>query len=91
MAFGVFGWGATRRPGLVYVGTGARLYDIVGKVVPQGLVGWMMDNSHRNWHSRGAKPTEAVTAAKPDATSSGGWGSNSLTGSESGVWEKVSV
>jgi hypothetical protein len=91
MAFGVFGWGASSRPGLVYVGSGARLYDIIGKIVPQGLVGWMMDNTHRKLHSRGAKPAEAATTARQGASSKGAWGSNSLTASESGLWEKVYV
>lgn len=91
MAFGVFGWGTSSRPGLVYVGSGARLYDIVGKIVPQGLVGWMMDNTHRKLHTRGAKLAEAATAVRQDASSKGAWGSNSLTASESGLWEKVYV
>ena len=28
--------------GTVFVGQGARVYDIVGKLVPGGIVGWMM-------------------------------------------------
>jgi Fungal family of unknown function (DUF1776) len=91
MAFGVIGWGTTRRPDLVYVGSGARLYDVIGKIVPQGLVGWMMDNSPRKWHSRGAKLAEAVATPKQEASSIGAWGSNSSTVSESGIWEKVYV
>ena len=91
MAFGVLGWGTSRRPSLVYVGSGARLYDFVGKFVPQGLVGWMMDNNHRRWHSQGAKVTEVASAAKQEASSAGVWGSNSSAGSESGMWEKVYV
>jgi hypothetical protein len=91
MAFGVFGWGTTHRPSLVYVGSGARLYDVFGKIVPQGLVGWMMDNNHRRWHSRGAKLAEAASAAKQEASSTSAWGSSSLAASESGIWEKVYV
>jgi len=91
MAFGVFGWGTTRRPNLVYVGSGARLYDVIGKIVPQGLVGWMMDNSHTKWHSRGAKLAEAATVPKQEASATGPWGPSSLTASESGIWEKVYV
>lgn len=91
MAFGVSSWGTTRRPGLVYVGSGARLYDLIGKIVPQPLVGWMMDNSHGQWHSRAAKLAEGATTPKQEARSAGAWGSHSSTGSESGVWEKVSV
>lgn len=30
------------RGGTVFVGSGARAYDMVGKRVPSGVVGWMM-------------------------------------------------
>lgn len=90
MAFGVFGWGTTRRPSLVYVGSGARLYDLIGTLVPQSLVGWMMDNSHKRLHRVAAKLAETAPAAvKQESSSASAWGASSSTGSESGVWEKV--
>lgn len=30
------------RNGTIYVGRGARSYDLVGKWIPDGIVGWMM-------------------------------------------------
>ena len=80
MAFGVFGWGMTRKADTVYAGSGARLYDIVGTMLPQSLVGWMMDNRHRV-----GKPRALAEGVKVDDR----WSANSTAGSESGVWEKV--
>lgn len=31
-----------KRRGTVYVGRGSRTYDLLGKVMPEGLVGWML-------------------------------------------------
>ncbi|KAL8864398.1 MAG: hypothetical protein Q9198_009889 [Flavoplaca austrocitrina] len=31
-----------KRRGTVYVGRGSRTYDILGKVIPQGIAGWML-------------------------------------------------
>jgi hypothetical protein len=91
MAFAMFGWETTRRPNVVYVGSGARLYDVIGTIVPQGLVGWMMDNSHRKGHGRAAKLAEAGAVPKPEPSSTGAWGSSSSIISESGHWEKVNA
>ncbi|EXJ88338.1 hypothetical protein A1O1_05268 [Capronia coronata CBS 617.96] len=41
-AFGRFEWTASQRPQLVFVGSGARLYDIAGRILPNGLVAYMM-------------------------------------------------
>ncbi|KAJ4515722.1 hypothetical protein HRR83_004567 [Exophiala dermatitidis] len=41
-AFGRFEWTATHRPQVVFVGSGARLYDIAGRILPDGLVAYMM-------------------------------------------------
>lgn len=32
----------SKRKGTVYVGRGSRMYDTLGKVMPEGLVGWML-------------------------------------------------
>lgn len=93
LAFGVFSWGTSRRPGLVYVGSGARLYDVVGLMAPQSLVGWMMDNTHKKrWasaRSMAPKNSSTVTAKDQSATVGEGWAAGSATASESGVWEKL--
>ncbi|KAL8640576.1 MAG: hypothetical protein Q9226_008733 [Calogaya cf. arnoldii] len=31
-----------KRRGIVYVGRGSRTYDILGKMIPQGIAGWML-------------------------------------------------
>lgn len=31
-----------KKRGVVYVGRGSRIYDYLGKVMPEGLVGWML-------------------------------------------------
>ena len=82
MAFGLWSWGSGRRPNTVYIGSGARLYDVVGKVCPQGLVGWMMDSKARRMtaEAKGMGPTPAKANEN--------WGSGSEAGAES-VWEKV--
>ncbi|EXJ78338.1 hypothetical protein A1O3_09499 [Capronia epimyces CBS 606.96] len=41
-AFGRFEWTATRRPQVVFVGSGARLYDIAAHILPNGLIAYMM-------------------------------------------------
>ncbi|RMZ84921.1 hypothetical protein DV738_g29, partial [Chaetothyriales sp. CBS 135597] len=41
-AFGVYEWQIPRRSSTVFVGSGARLYDIVGAIVPSGIVGLIM-------------------------------------------------
>jgi hypothetical protein len=47
-AFGRFEWSSmSHRRDVVFVGAGARLYDLVGKVVPGGLVLWMMGYRRR--------------------------------------------
>ena len=36
------------RNGTIFVGRGARSYDLVGKWVPDGIVGWMMGDTKTN-------------------------------------------
>jgi len=101
-AFGRFEWTAHRRADVVYVGSGARMYDVVGRVAPDGLVAFMMGYRRRE-AGPDAGPTQQERVAPYNFAGSGpaspvrpshspevgaGWGFNS-TVSESGIWEKV--
>jgi len=90
-AFGVFPWGTSRKPGLVYAGSGARLYDVVSTIVPQGLIGWMMDNTHKQrWAlTKSFEPTNKAATKASSPSGSNGWGAGSATVSESGIWERL--
>ncbi|RMZ84616.1 hypothetical protein DV737_g1119, partial [Chaetothyriales sp. CBS 132003] len=90
-AFGVYEWQFPRRSSTVFVGSGARLYDIVGTIVPSGIVGFIM--GHRR---RGARPGEGESSgvwglARPDGYHLHQPGQNLGTsiGSDSAAWEKV--
>ncbi|KAK4934728.1 hypothetical protein LTR10_024077 [Elasticomyces elasticus] len=97
-AFGRFEWTATRRPEVVFVGSGARIYDVVGRIVPNGLVAFMMGYKTRNTEQPDVE--EGRVSPKPDFTqprdisierinpAAPTWGFGSI-GSESGIWEKV--
>lgn len=102
-AFGRFEWTATRRPGVVFVGTGARIYDIVGRMMPDGLVAFMMGHRRREddeidvrqarvrhfaQHDHGDRDSSAGSAEQRGPAASTVWGFGSA-GSESGIWEKV--
>ncbi|KIW20189.1 hypothetical protein PV08_00764 [Exophiala spinifera] len=101
-AFGRFEWTATRRPGVVFVGTGARIYDVVGRIMPDGLVAFMMGHRRREDDETDVRQARVRHFAQNDQRrrdSSGGsaergpaastvWGFGSA-GSESGIWEKV--
>ncbi|KIX01758.1 uncharacterized protein Z518_09485 [Rhinocladiella mackenziei CBS 650.93] len=95
-AFGQFEWTAISRSEVVFVGSGARLYDIVGRIMPNGLVAFMMGYRKRDdeEHAQGAGKIYNRTEPGPSAgassvpASASGWGFNSI-GSESGIWEKV--
>ena len=50
--------------GTVFVGQGARVYDLVGKLVPGGIVGWMMSNSK----TKEAAPKMAVREGSPSGS-----------------------
>jgi len=89
-AFGKFEWQTQKKSETVFVGSGAALYDVVGKVMPRGLVAWMM--GYRS-------PKTGSSAARGDiddqdvrvysiSTSNPAWISSSMS-SESGIWEKV--
>lgn len=102
-AFGHFEWQSVTRSNVVFVGSGARVYDLIGRFLPGGLVGAMMgfrsrlremDEEHRP--SPGGSrvhPTQFGASgpsglATPVRSSSATWGGNSM-GSESAVWEKI--
>jgi len=53
-AFGRFEWTATQRAEVVFVGSGARVYDVVGRVAPNGLVAFMMGYRKRQDEEAGA-------------------------------------
>ncbi|KAL8809127.1 MAG: hypothetical protein Q9200_003692 [Gallowayella weberi] len=59
-----------KRRGTVYVGRGSRTYDILGKVVPQGIVGWMLGlKARRGEEQKETRPSSAVD----DLQASPGW------------------
>lgn len=110
-AFGVLPWGGSRISGpiggggTVYVGQGARLYDLVGKWVPEGLVGWLIRRQEMqktqmhgdgNGNGNGPKPQEREeheTEKQGEGLPVPKWGASSgsaaSTSSESALWEKV--
>lgn len=46
-AFGKWDWQVPKRSGVVFVGSGARVYDLCGKFLPAGLVSFMMGYKRR--------------------------------------------
>ncbi|KAL8706733.1 MAG: hypothetical protein Q9201_000258 [Fulgogasparrea decipioides] len=59
-----------KREGVVYVGRGSRMYDYLGKVVPEGLVGWMLGLRKKREE---AKKKENEDGKVPSAQGSPGW------------------
>ncbi len=104
-AFGRFEWTAHRRSEVVYVGSGARMYDIIGRVTPNGLVAFMMGYRRREGaaveeaglsaHSyKGDSSGRSGSPGSPNRSSSHSPDAGSGWGfnsrvSESGIWEKV--
>ncbi|RVX72495.1 hypothetical protein B0A52_03685 [Exophiala mesophila] len=99
-AFGRFEWQSKTRSDVTFVGSGARLYDIIGSTLPGGLVSWMMGYrpQHRTFE---AERPPTIPASQPygiKSESSGfgtpvgstppAWGTLSAS-SESGLWEKL--
>lgn len=58
-----------QRTGTVYVGKGSRTYDYLGKVMPDGLVGWMLALKSRKNAAQGAVKEEE----RVDGGGSPGW------------------
>ncbi|KAK5458391.1 hypothetical protein LTS15_004471 [Exophiala xenobiotica] len=101
-AFGRVEWTATRRPEVVFVGSGARMYDVVGRVMPNSLIALMMGYRRRADEEISLRPGRVHQVAEPSAqkrdsstgsaaagvAASPSWGSGSA-GGESGIWEKV--
>ena len=96
-AFGVVSWGRNRRRrirGTVYVGQGARLYDLAGKWIPEGLVGWLIRRQETRIgeveDSRQGTERSNVDGARERGQEIGlpRWGASSAS-SGSGVWEKL--
>ncbi|ETI25830.1 hypothetical protein G647_02607 [Cladophialophora carrionii CBS 160.54] len=73
---------SSRRADVVFVGSGARIYDLVGKVFPGGLVGLMM-----GWNRRRTAPPEEFyqSVYHDDARRVGGSTSASASGSAVGT------
>ncbi|ERF73627.1 hypothetical protein EPUS_00880 [Endocarpon pusillum Z07020] len=96
-AFGVVSWGGSRRrrvQGTVYVGQGARLYDFVGKWIPEGLAGWLIRRQERR-RGEVEDSSQGTGRSNVDGASERGqetglprWGASSAS-SGSGVWEKL--
>lgn len=84
------------------MGQGARLYDYVGRFMPDGLVGWMMGYRARKDEkilraeveririplNHAAVVASGGSGSGSHSGSGAGWGGSSFT-SESGIWEKV--
>ncbi|RMD39951.1 hypothetical protein DV735_g5177, partial [Chaetothyriales sp. CBS 134920] len=95
-AFGVYEWQISRRSSTVFVGSGARLYDIVGAIVPSGIVGLIM--GYRSQSVRSA-PLQAEASGRvppwtlPARHEGGGYqpaqNLDASHGSDSAAWEKV--
>ncbi|KAL8931750.1 MAG: hypothetical protein Q9216_007086 [Gyalolechia sp. 2 TL-2023] len=70
-----------KRRGMIYVGRGSRTYDILGKVMPEGLVGWMLGlQTRRKEEAREGENEEG----KGSRTGSPGWERvNQISGEES--------
>ncbi|OAG39372.1 hypothetical protein AYO21_06388 [Fonsecaea monophora] len=75
------------RPNVIFVGSGARIYDYVGKLMPGGLVGLMMGWNRRKTTSRSADEMHKSVRydASGSASASGvetpaGGGSSSIAG-----------
>ena len=84
-AFGRYDWQTKKRSSTVFVGSGARVYDIVGGWVPGGVVGLVM--GFRNRHAQTDELPRFTEQSSPKLTESVyGVGS---AGSESEVWEKL--
>jgi hypothetical protein len=101
-AFGVIPWGGSakrNRGGMVYVGQGARLYDLVGRCVPEGVVGWLIRRQEGRREGRegygadaGMRQRRQTEEGQGQEGGSGSgfrgqkWGASS---SGSDVWEKL--
>lgn len=59
-----------KRKGTVYVGRGSRTYDLLGKAMPDGLVGWMLGLRTRREEAKQAKDSEEVKGSR---AGSPGW------------------
>lgn len=89
--FGLFDWPMTsKRHSTIFVGSGARLYDIIGNWVPGGVVGAVMTFRERRRAKRDWKDVSAARREQQDElrTAEAGLGQSIQLG-ESGVWEKV--
>jgi Fungal family of unknown function (DUF1776) len=92
-AFGVVPWGRSwRKGGTIYVGQGARLYDFVGKWVPEGLVGWLI--RRQEGRKEGFEGMGGMEQSQEKDREGGNvhglprWGNDSASG-ESAAWEKL--
>lgn len=68
----IFGW-RERKPRTVYVGRGSIAYSIISRIIPGGMVGWML----------GLRPSSSTTSAEPPTS-----GEFNASSSEAG-WERV--
>lgn len=58
-----------KRRGTVYVGRGSRTYDILGKVIPQGVAGWMLSLKAQKKEGRDRKKADEVADGSQASTS----------------------
>ncbi|KAL8912330.1 MAG: hypothetical protein Q9171_002617 [Xanthocarpia ochracea] len=49
-----------KRKGTVYVGRGSRTYDLLGKMIPQGIVGWMLGLKAQKEQAQNRKQADDV-------------------------------
>jgi Fungal family of unknown function (DUF1776) len=79
-AFGKYEWQVAKRHSTTFVGSGARLYDIVGKVVPSSIIGFVLGyKSKQNQR----QPERITSVNHPTSTMS-----HSIS-SDSALWEKI--
>ena len=83
LAFGKYSFGSRQRPTTVFVGAGARFYDVVANILPENVVGWMMGYRPHP----GRPPLEKNECEGIEARER--WEAPSGIGSESGAWEKL--
>lgn len=84
-AFGKYEWQTSKRSSTVFVGTGARVYDLVGRWIPGGVVGAVMRFKSRHALNEFAVSAEAAHGSPRPHESV----YNGASGSESAMWEKI--
>lgn len=81
-AFGKYEWQTRKRSSTVFVGSGARMYELVGEWVPAGIVGWIIAYRSRKEATIDQTPRQSMYQSVHKQSSSDDI-------SESAMWEKV--